>query len=305
MTNDMSIRSKMMTTEKCMSNYDQHRCKYYRKKQIMNVAKMLIMTLALYVLLIGAAMQCSKDSPTEPQPEPEKQDIIDTLAYDMSGQHEALPHGVNPDAGWYDHPRVGMGEDPGGFKALTAWGQLYVPESGNPATNTRVQIKDMQTYLMSRIDSTWHLVQDTDDISGAAYAESFAENANKPADARQEPTGGISVTAGNGYNYHYWPASGRIPINPYNVGGVITLCRARLILDDSSEVDDREQARYILSMGADYWLNLSAQWDQWKTNGDVGIGKFKFVENDWKVFSMSTLKENELRKNPPPIDYTD
>ena len=86
-----------------------------------------------------------------------------------------------------------------------------------------------------------------------------------------------------------------------SVAGVLVTTQARLVLDDPNGPDDRDQARYVLGVGADYWLSLAAQWDQWKTNGDVGIGRFRYVTPEWQTYTMSSLDEAELRQNPPPV----
>jgi hypothetical protein len=195
-----------------------------------------------------------------------------------------------------------MGNDPRGFRAFIAWGQLYEAAEGNPATNTRVHLRGLQAWILSRRDETWRRVQDPGPIAGSAYTEDFAGDVNRPADVRDEPSGGISVTAGDGFNFHFWPVAGRIPIDPEDVGGVFTTCQARLVLEDPAGRDDRATARYVLSIGADYWASLDAVWDQWRTNGDVGIGKFKYVTTEWRAFNMTSVAADELRRNPPPVE---
>ena len=49
---------------------------------------------------------------------------------------------------------------------------------------------------------------------------------------------------------------------------------------EPARADDRAQARYLLCMGADYWTTLDASWSNFTTNGDVGIGRFKYVRPD-------------------------
>jgi hypothetical protein len=238
-------------------------------------------------------------SPTpEPTPAP---DWIAQIADDMRLPHESRPHGVPDSYGWSLRPRIGKGNNPGTFEAFIAWGQLYEAAEGNPATNTRVHIRDMRAYILSKADGTWQLIQDSPLVSGAAYREDFAGDVNRPADTRYESGGTLSVTAGEGHNYHFWPSLGRVPIDPHDIAGVLVTTQARLILDDPKGPDDRERARYVLGVGADYWLNLSAQWDQWKTNGDVGIGRFRYVTPEWQTFTMSSLGENALREIPPPV----
>ena len=47
---------------------------------------------------------------------------IETMADDMTLPHEAAPHGVPASFDWALGPRLGMGKEPGEFRALTAWG---------------------------------------------------------------------------------------------------------------------------------------------------------------------------------------
>jgi hypothetical protein len=215
--------------------------------------------------------------------------------------HEGRPSGVPATYDWALRPRLGMGNNPGNFAAFIAWGQLYEAAEKNPATNTRVEIRNIRAYYLSKKDQKWYLLQNATAVEGAFYTEDFVDNLNKPSDARREAGGGISVTAGRGYNYHFWPPS-RVMLTKDDIGGIFTTVQARLILADPQKTDDRASAKYLLSMGADYWLSLSAQWDNFKTNADVGIGRFKYVKPEWRAFNMSTVPEAELRRNPPPLE---
>ena len=252
----------------------------------------------LMVILLLFLAACRRTATPEPTP-----DLIVLIADDMRLPHEARPHGVPDSIDWVTKPRLGMGNDPGEFKAFIVWGQLYEAAEGNPATNTRVQIGGMKAYILSKADGEWRLIQDTSRIQGAAYREDFAGDVNRPADVRYEADGTLSVTAGDGHNYHFWPAAGRVTITPDDIAGVLVVAQARLIVDDPNQPDDRAQARYVLSIGADYWQSLTAAWDSWKTNGDVGIGRFRYVTSEWQAFTMSSLSEDDLRQNPPPLEW--
>ena len=226
---------------------------------------------------------------------------ITTIIYDMTPPHEGMPHGVPTSYNWASKPRVGWGNNPQGFKAMTAWGQLYEAATGNPATNSRVQIRNIKAYMLSQQDGKWYLLQSSMSVQGAAYREDFAGNVSRAANIRYEPDGSVSVKAGQGYNFHFW-SPGRASINPNDVGGIFTTVQARLVIDNPQRADDRTKARYVLSMGGDYWLNLTANWNNWKTNGDIGIGKFKYVTAKWRAFNMTTLSSAQIRQNPPPLE---
>jgi hypothetical protein len=227
---------------------------------------------------------------------------LETILSDMTQPHEGRPHGVPLSYDWALRPRLGLGNDPGQFRAMTAWGQVYADAEGSPARNTRIHLRNIQAWYLGKRDGRWHLWQFSQVVDGAAYREDFVDDLNKPADVRHEKDGGLSVRLEEGYNYHFWPAGGRAVIDPLDIAGVFTTVQARLLVDDPDKPDDRPQARYLLSMGADYWLDLSAQWDQWKTNGDIAIGRFRYLTGDWQAFNMTTLSAGELRRNPPPID---
>jgi len=243
---------------------------------------------------------CGSDEKASPEPN-ETINSIDEVINDMKLGHEEYAHGTQMHD-WGQAPRTSMGNNPGDWTAMITWGQVYESVKGNTATNSRVELRNMKAYYLSKSDNKWHLWQASNNIDGAAYREDFADDDNIEADIRKEPEGTISVTCGNGYNFHFWPASGRVTIDPNDIAGVFTTMQARLILDDPDKEDDRDKAEYLLSIGADYWKDLDAQWDYWKTNGDIGIGRFKYVKKDWRAFNMHTLDEQTLRGNPPPLE---
>ncbi len=229
------------------------------------------------------------------------QTTLDEIITDMTLPHEGRPHGVATSIDWALKPRVGAVVPPAGWNAAIAWGQLYEWIEGNPATNTRVQIKDLEMYYLSKSDRKWHLLQKSVGVDGAAYVEDFAGDVNKPADKRIEPDGSVSVKAGGGYNFHFWSKLGRVKYPVNDVAGIYTTVKARLIVDKADLPDDRATARYLMSAGGDWWQTLTVAWDQWKTNADMGISRFRFVTPEWKSFNMCSLPSDTIRKNPPPF----
>jgi len=227
---------------------------------------------------------------------------LETIANDMLLPHEGIPHGVPEAYNWAREPRTGMGNNPKLFTAMTAWGHLYEDANGNPAVNTRVQIGNIRAYILSKADSQWHLVQSSESVEGAAFREDFVNNSSMPADIRPEEDGSISVKTSEGYNFHFWPPSGRVIIAQQDIAGVFVTIQARLVIDDFNKPDDRVQARYLLGAGGDYWLSQNAVWFFWKTNNDIAIGRFKYVTSDWQAFNMTTLSTDELQYNPPPLE---
>jgi len=195
-----------------------------------------------------------------------------------------------------------MGNDSKGWRAITSWGAVYEGAKGNPATNTRVNIRRMRTYFLQKSTGKWLLLQNTDSPIGAAYHEDFSGDANKPADVRREPDGTISATAGGGSNFHFYPTR-RATINPKDIAGIVVVLEARLIVADSKKPDDRRSALYLCTTGADYYPSMDGGWPGTADfNPGVAIGKMKYVRNAWRSFAMTTLTQSELRSNPPPVN---
>ena len=230
---------------------------------------------------------------------------LENIINDMTLPHEARPHGVPTSYNWSQRPREGYGVNmPEDWSAVLTWGQVYEAIEGNPATNTRVQLRNMQLYYFSKSEQRWIELHNTRNIKGNAYVENFKNNVNKAADQRTESAsngGGISVTAGDGYNYHFWPGTGRATIDPDDIAIIYASCQARLIVGNTSKPDDRASARYVLSVGGDYWYGKTGAWNDLKTNGDFAIGRFKYVTNEWQAFNGWAGDINLLRKNPPPM----
>ena len=85
---------------------------------------------------------------------------VQTIIDDMTLAHEGLPHGVPSNYSWAKKPRGGMGINvPDGWSAATAWGQVYEATEGNPATNTRVQLRNMRMYYFSKTEQKWIQLQ--------------------------------------------------------------------------------------------------------------------------------------------------
>ena len=241
-----------------------------------------------------------------PAPTSPSSSVLSPAFDDSTLPNSGTPSGVPSYLPWVSGPVKGYGNNiPSGWNAFTAWGQIYVQSGWNPPSNsnTRVQIRALDAWYLSKSTNKWVLLQHADTVSGAAYVEDFANDASKPADVKNESVngGGISVTAGNGYNYHFW--TNRVVItDPSDIAGIYTKFESRLVLNDPNGIDDRASAQYIASDGADYWRNINAGWAaDWSNNGSVGHGRFKPVTKDWQIFSMETLTPEQLGKNPPPI----
>lgn len=255
-----------------------------------------------YISSVAIVVKTPVDPPVDPPP---STSLAADLAADMHGGNEAYPQGVPTYYDWCTGPVMVMGNDPNGWRALTAWGLVYPAANGNPATNTRVNIRHMQSWLLSKSKGTWTQLQSTDKPDGSSYLADFSGDAWKTADIRNETDGSISVTVDSGWNFHFYP-SARGSINPNDVGGIVTIFEARLIVGNPKLPDDRATAAYLCGSGGDYYPALTGGWPANLGDANPGIagGKLKYVHIPWRFFSMTTMTQAQLEQNPPPIDMT-
>ena len=282
----------------------------FQQQGVSSISTSLTLTAGLHTILIkttpkGGASSTATSVITVTPPEPGPfSDVGSELASDMTGKNEGYPQGVPLTYAWANGPVVVMGNNPTGWKAITAWGVVYVASQGNLAVNTRVNIRDMQTYVLLKSTSKWLLLQNTSAPAGAAYLDDFSTTVNVPGDVRTEPDGTISVTAGTGYNYHFYP-SVRGSINPNDIGGIVTIFQARLIVANPALPDDRGISAYLAGAGGDYYPALTGSWPgNLPYNPGIAIGKEKYVKTFWRFYSMSTLTTAQLKSNPPPVVLT-
>jgi len=241
---------------------------------------------------------------TNPTPTSTPSNLWIEIAADMTGSNEAYPQGVPLSYDWAQGPTIVMGNNPNGWQAITAWGVVTIPTQGNPATNTRVNIRNVQLYLLQHSTGAWLLLQNTSQPQGADYLDDFSGDISQPGDVRPESDGTISVTAGGGYCFHFWPQD-RASINPNDIGGILVLLQARLIVGNPSLPDDRNIAQYLAGSGADYYPALTGGWPgNLSYNPGVGTGKLKFVQSDWRFYAMTTLTAAQLASDPPPVNLT-
>jgi hypothetical protein len=224
---------------------------------------------------------------------------------DMYLDHEGYPHGVPSN---YDFAQGPILRDAasavGDFQATAGWGQVYEEINGNPSVNTRVELKNYKAYYLSKSDNKWHELMNVENITeGAGYVEDFSSDAvNPPSDIKRiEANGHVSTRPGSGYNYHFYPP--RVSIDPNDIAQMAASCEAKLILANPNGVDDRHLAKFVLNIGMDVWRTIDAVFNyDYSNNHDIGMGRFKYITNEWRKFYFITdMPLAELQANTPPL----
>lgn len=220
------------------------------------------------------------------------------------GINEAPPHGVPSSFGFYTGSVINQGNTPPSTSApaFVYWGTVYIPATGNSSVNTRVSIRNCRAYWKRKSTGVWVSFGPETPRDIADYPEDFQGSPVK-SNLRTEPDGSISVIPQTGRTSHFNGPYPRIPIPSNDVAGIVTVCEARLIEDNPARADDRDIAKFLINMGADYYR--SATGPGIENNPSIGGSRFKFVTAEWRSFAFTTLNYAQLVSDPPPVDLSD
>lgn len=207
--------------------------------------------------------------------------------------HEALPSGVPSSYDWFARPRKGTWNTvPEGFSALTGWGQAFWTQ-GTGAADAYLLLRNHMTLLCHGASRRWTLLQ-ASRTEGAEFRPDYAGNVAKsafnpgPIEAGADAVGFAATSA-----YHFWPKAGRGKLPYAELCGMLVLVQARAepVVPDGYAVPS-----LLLGLGADYWQNQTAAWDNYRTNRDVAIGRLRLVTVTWNWFGLSTASDADLRR---------
>jgi len=211
------------------------------------------------------------------------------LAKAMSQPGEGIPASVNPYMDWREHGRVGMGNKGAGFGAFVPWGQIFAAEGQRDAAPATIAVRRMRAYILRRSTGRWNEVSASSNLNGALFKPNFEGNstiATRVAPGADYTT----VEVDPKRPFHFWPKSGRVTIAGADVGGVLISYQARILAPGVSNT------RYLFSAGGDYWKSEKSIWDNFKTNGDAGIGRFLYVTSRWRTAFMTTSSQPDLER---------
>jgi len=261
---------------------------------------------------------------------------IETVITDMSRVNDMALAGVPSGPGWTTGPgHVVMGNDPRGSRTPNWWtpanrrykGKDYwttvlpwfvvFDGVGHDASNTRVHIRNLKVFVKRRSDGQWTLVGSSAQVSGELYPKHLQGDTTIKPDERSEPDGSTSVKApGGNLAYHGW-CCGKLTIDAPDVAAVFVTLQARLIPDRNERPDDRQQARLLIQIGADYYPDRNTPVSAFAPasyNPGVGVSRAKRVTDTWNAFNFATIDVGvqdpggaaisvaEFRSAPPPLE---
>lgn len=282
---------------------------------------------ALALALLTGPLFANDAPPTKPI------NSIDTIVSDMRKMNDLPLRGYETRTiGWYVGPGWNqMGNDPrtantakwfkdaypqlvngNPLRAILPWTVLF-DGVGHAATNTRVEMRDFRAYYNSKLTGRWVSLGVSPGASGYATPKSDLFGGSVPEDKRVRPDKSIEIKppADRNYAWHGWWDNGRVPINPYDIAAVFVTLQARLVVDQPNRPDDRSEARLLLQIGADYYIDTKTNWKV--PVPAVATSRSKRVTNDWQAFNVMTfsdvgeqdpgggISEAEFRRHPPPL----
>lgn len=220
-----------------------------------------------------------------------EQALLD-LNHDWSRPHQGSPMGVPKDYKWAAKAFLEAGNQPGKFTTLTGWGHVFWDKEtlGHPGP---LEIRNFHTFLCGGTDKRWAHVQQGR-IEGAEFRADFQGNSAKKPSKLAFDGNTATVVFDAGSTFHFWPAGGRGRLPQGDLCGVVVLLEARAAQPKSSA--PTQSGGYLIGLGADYWIDMNAAWDNFKTNKGVGLGRLKRVGNDWAWYGMSTASDHDLQR---------
>jgi hypothetical protein len=221
------------------------------------------------------------------------------IGADMTDPNTVFPAGVPSSWSWYAGPEVKAGNTPpAGYDSMTAWGTVYPASTGTSDKNTRVELRNEETWIYSKSQSKWEEIQSSVAPNGSLYYEDLSGNATFPANLRIESDGGLSVKMVPGYTFQFFPQGSRPTIDPSDIGGVVTTVDARLVVDNPALPDDTADAHYIVDSGGDYWMTPTAPYPD---NAEIFTSRYNTISTSWTTICASTLSASQLNGNLPPV----
>jgi hypothetical protein len=215
------------------------------------------------------------------------------LSQELSLTHEGQADGVPLDYDWAQEARLGAGNDPGDFMAINGWGQAFSSKEST-ASPLSISIRNMQVLVCHGPDRDWSLLQQGV-VEGSQFSPDYVENRNKPPVFTRYSEGVTSAGFEKDFAYHFWPRQGRADLPGKGVCGVVVLLQARTAVPpQQNALNPDERSGILLSIGADYWKDKGAAWDNYQSNRDVAIGRLRQVDPSWSWFGISTASIEDL-----------
>ncbi|MDO4905107.1 MAG: GDSL-type esterase/lipase family protein [Lautropia sp.] len=218
----------------------------------------------------------------------------------MTGANDGTSAELTSTSTLLNGPFVSAATAPSTAVAVGGYGQVFTA-SDNSATNTRVNLRNLETY--ARVGGKWTRLQFSGNVKGAFYSAGYAGaptacdlSAAAGSCLRAESDGGVSFKPVAGKFFRFWPeaAFSQSVVDITKIEALFTTVQARLVKDAGSGADDRANAKYLVNTAATW---TTSAWTSAATSAgstgayastltDVGQGRLTLATNDWAAVNF-------------------
>jgi hypothetical protein len=225
------------------------------------------------------------------------------------------------------------------WSGMTQWFTVFEAQE-NKATNVRIAIGDTDIWLLRSVDgsmnpSTAEWVNTTEDkqpISWAAYYSHYIIKYIEDVPYRRSDSG-IKEYKIHSKHYPLHGGTSKVSIDGENVVAAFVRIQAWLVTDNENNKKDSEEAKILISTGADYYPTVNTS----VSHGDLsnanylpgaGGSRFQYLTTTPTWYYMGTvapenlsivdknspyvkaggktyLTKDEWYENPPPVSFYD
>lgn len=210
---------------------------------------------------------------------------------DMIAAPEGVPHGaLTPEGkpfGWAKWPRVGRGNQPQpGWSAILSTGMIYAEQRNQRWDSVRIEVRNLELFVKPRDQAGWCRLDHRVAPGGGLYPEDFRK-AGPPARTSTLLGGGLSLMPVKSSVFHFW--GNRVTLPAAGVDGIYVQYQARVRPVAGASLNSIVDANFVGAASADYWRSIQATDVAGLVNNeDVGIGRFKRLEQGWRLFTMNS-----------------
>jgi hypothetical protein len=229
------------------------------------------------------------------------------VVFDMERPSEALP--IKPEFEWSYRPMVTMrsprgdaipewwgGNRPTWTRALLSWFTLFEAQD-NAAENSAVQVGSLRVFIYSKREQHWVRV----DVAHSPEVSLWEYPFRHVAGQDHEPLDTVThakkkYKPAYPFFYHGWGRAKEI--DAPDIGAVFVAMEFRLALVDSTKGDDRNRAKFLVNVGADYYPDMALRWSLNYAPG-VGNGRLLLATNAWRTatFFVMNLNDSTLERH--------
>jgi len=242
--------------------------------------------------------------------------LIDNIKEDMQMNEAVLLYATPSSPPWTRYAHISMGGAPRGdatpnwwtpantnFKSSTPWKVavpwfVIYPGVSHKATNVRVKVYGITLYILKKSTNKWIRVDNS--FGDPTWAQNINFNlgglASSTVNTRKEPDGRLSYKLDGSLHPIHGGTKKQdlisLGINPSDVAAVFSQVKTQLILDNPSGVDDRASAQLLLSVGADYYPDMTTKISDYSPMTQappVAMSRFGLIKTVPRTHYLATI----------------